>query len=149
MSSVSWLSVPVRRVVWALSWVTTVCASVESSARETLLLVVEVERRDDEEPCRGGSTLLRYSAASKVGERKACRKGSEVWADLGSILAGGVVEAPPGRAALDAARLWRESPRWRVVAAELFCRRRERGVDIIVVPLRPVMRKRKWNASCM
>lgn len=92
-------------------------------------MALEVERRKEEEPCRGGRTLLRYSAASKVGERKDCRKGSEVCADLGSILAGGV-EAP-GSAALDAARLWRESPRVRVVAAELFWRRRGRGVVIL------------------
>lgn len=95
-----------------------------------------MERREDEEPCRGGRTLLRYSAASKVGDRKACKKGSEVWADLGSILAGGKVEAPPGRAALEAPRLWRESPRERVVAAELFCRRRETGVDIMTPSIR-------------
>ena len=68
---------------------------------------------DDDEPWRGGSVWLRYSAGSNAGFRNSCRKGSDVCADFGSTLTG--VEA--AAVALLALRMCIESPLERPAAA--------------------------------
>ncbi len=96
MSSVSCVSVLVSRVVCAPSCDSIACASADSSASGSAAALFWPPARDAGPPppppplllpppetCSVGSDAFQYSAASKPGLRKSCRKASATWADRG------------------------------------------------------------------